>query len=127
MKINGTYSFTTYSPGYLGDFNGVFCAGIVAFGEASGISDVTTTHNNIYPSLPAGTNKDPTQLVYYIVQTPSGKRVAIADDWIVADSLTVLDNKTLKLSIGGCSLEDAGKIVRLIQAEGYTVKSSTFI
>lgn len=85
VSIGTSYKFTLVNNAYVGTEQIGKLISNCDFEMASLVMDVSQLHVNIYPSLPAGVNRDPKQLEYYIVQTSDNAKIAIAKQWLAKD------------------------------------------
>jgi len=80
----------------------------------------------VYPLLPSGTEEDPTQYTYLLLESPDKRTEILAYEWIDSNSITTADVMTVSVTIPVATAEDATKIrdtLTLMGYSGFTIKT----
>lgn len=82
LSIGTTYKFTLINNAFIGAEQIGKLASICDYNMATYIMDVGQLHVNIFPNLPAGVNRDPKMLQYYVIETSDTTKIVVASQWL---------------------------------------------
>lgn len=119
VQIGKTYTFNTRSAAFLGAK--IVRAKLKYFGDADTVRkdfSIDQLFAQIYPTLPAGSPKDVNASVYYVFEAQNGSKIVMAESWIDAASLEVVEHVTISVTIPQASLSDVEAVRIAISAAG---------
>lgn len=121
LKFNSIVSFNVYAPTVLGStYQDVKVKAMLDVGSASMLIDPVALHTNIYPSLPEGTEDDPSGYQYVKVEHPNGSVSVIGLPWIDPDTIKVSGKGTLTVTIADIEPQDRDVVLRALASNGFT-------
>lgn len=124
---NRRYSFTTLAPSVLGGSRTASkIKAILDYSMAIKQDAVSQKARIVYPLLPSGTEEDPTQYTYLLLESPDKRTEILAYEWIDSNSITTADVMTVSVTIPVATAEDATKIrdtLTLMGYSGFTIKT----
>lgn len=128
VQIGQKVSFEVYpSTIYGSNHNGVTVTGFVDAATAQALGyDIFAMHQNVYPSLPAGTPDDPTQYSYVMVVGNNGGRILLGSPWIVSDSIRIDSGKTLTLVFQNLDEQRKNRIIEACKRNNENPDSVVF-
>lgn len=119
LQIGKSYNFTLYASGVLGTgYNNAKVLGIMDYGSAKVVQDITSLHIQAYPDLPTGTLRDASKLIYVKLSTVQGEVRVIAMDWISSVPVEVT-TQSATVVIAQISSSDISIIRNLLVVNGY--------
>lgn len=119
LAIGKSYNFTLYASGVLGTgYNNAKVLGIMDYGSAKIVQDITPLHIQAYPDLPSGTPRNASKLIYIKISTLSGEIRVIAMDWISSEPVEVTTQSAV-VTITQISSVDIAIIRNLLVVNGY--------
>lgn len=89
MEVNGFYEFSTYADSILGsNYRGAQLVSQLNYDEAIALEfdNIEAKQRQIYPYLPKGTPREHEKYVYYVF-SHRGKKIVIANMWIIPNSI----------------------------------------
>lgn len=117
-------SFDVYPVATLGDvYKKVKVLAIVDYDTARLFSDVETTANNVYSTLPVGTPKDAKNYRYLKLRSQNGAISCVALEWINQSTIVVHDEVYVNAKIRLRSIEDTESIRKVLIANGLDLVS----
>ena len=127
FEIGNKYNFTTISTTVLSQFyKNMEVVAIVQFEVAIMFSDVITVYDNINAEL----NKiagDPKTATYILFKNSDGEKIVLSLDWVDPDSLELVEEIKLSLTISGISNLDIPVIKNVITSLGYKIDTANII
>jgi len=119
FEIDKLYNFSTIAPVTLSEnYKNMKVLGEVTFQVAIQFTDVVTTRNKIIKET--GTELlDPKIVKYVILKNEDGDRVILGLDWIVTDSIIMVDSVDATIVIPNINSEDLVIIKNAILALGH--------
>lgn len=99
-SINKYYDFSVYATSVLGvSYSGAKLISILDYYTALTFSNIQLKHKQVYPYLPPGTDDNNTNYTYYLFEY-LGKKIVLADVWIITASITetLASSKTIRLN-----------------------------
>lgn len=119
LDIGKSYDFTLHASGVLGTgYSNAKVLGIMDYGSAKVVQDITPLHIQAYPDLPTGTPRDASKLIYVKISTLQGEMRVIAMDWISSTPVEVT-TQTITVTISQVSSSDVAIIRNLLTVNGY--------
>lgn len=119
LQIGKSYNFTLYASGVLGTgYSNAKVLGIMDYGSAKTVQDITPLHIQAYPDLPAGTLRDASKLIYVKLSTVQGETRVVAMDWISSEPVEVT-TQSATVVIAQISSSDISIIRNLLVVNGY--------
>jgi hypothetical protein len=119
LDIGKSYDFTLYASGVLGTgYSNAKVLGIMDYGSAKVVQDITPLHIQAYPDLPTGTPRDASKLIYVKISTLQGETRVIAMDWISSAPVEVT-TQTIVVTISQVSSSDVAVIRNLLTVNGF--------
>lgn len=120
FEIKKTYSFRVYPAGILGNnFDNVTVLGILDRATAQTITNITTKHPLIYPTLPSGSPEDPDDYTYLKIRFESGDITAIAQEWIQPNSIQLVEEATCVVRLQQFSPAKLTLLREVLSANGF--------
>lgn len=118
----GTYTFEVIAPAILGasKFENAKLTGVYTYDDAKLFENIDLLYRQIYPSLPHGTPDSPRLQKYYAFRLPSGERKFVCEQWILADSVTLVTLVNFSVLFTEQSVETVEAVRQLLVAAGYT-------
>jgi len=112
-----TYNFDVYPSAFIGNgFKNVTVMAIMDRETANKEIDTAALHVQYFPTLPAGTPNDPDAYDYVKLKLPSGNTTVIGLAWIKAETVQLVDARTITAKIGGVTVNDLARVrLALIQ------------
>lgn len=128
FQINQVYSFKVYPAALLGDgFQNVTIAGVVDAETANQFVDIQALHQQIYPSLPAGTPSDPFKYTYLKIKRPGQTGPAyLAVPWIKDDTVIGVEALTMVITCGPVEAADEARARAALVRNNIPVQSIEF-
>lgn len=120
-EVGKVYSFAMVSPVIYGAR--IEKARLSAIGDstlAKMIAPIEQQYAQIFPNLPSGSPYTPNDCKYYIFKQMNGEVIAIADQWIVSDSVEEISRIVFSIKIYDGNLGDAARIKAALAAIGKT-------
>lgn len=128
FQIGKIYSFNTRSPVFLGArVERVKLKSIADLDTARKFAPVDQLHAQVYPGLPEGTPRDPAAQTYYIFEAENGSTVFYAASWVIEDTIEVIQNVSVTVTIPQASIGDVEKVRVALSAagiKGFDIKTS---
>ena len=119
LDIGTAYNITMYAPAILGTgYRGATVTGLLDYGSAIQLEDVSAIHTSVLSVLPGGTPADPTKLVYVKIITAAGNTRVLALNWISAQP-TVAATTSLTVVVSNITVSDIPTISAVLKAAGY--------
>lgn len=110
LKINHHYNFSVHANSILGvNYIGAKLISILDFNTALKFDNVLLLNKQIYPYLPPGTLADSSKYTYYLFEY-NGKKVVVADVWIVENSVELSQGVTYTLKLNNITSVQLGVI-----------------
>lgn len=78
---------------------------------------------NIYPSLPAGTNKNYQNYQYLKIRHANGETGCVAIEWIDKSTFVVHEGVDIEFKIENANASDADRIREILAYNGFTAVS----
>lgn len=121
FQVGTVYKFNTLAPAILGaQFTGATLIAIMNYQTALAYINAQAIQANVGPLLPAGTPQDPKKYTYYQFQFENGSKSTFAAAWIDMNSVTVITDSDLQITIHGANDLDASRIRTALVILGYT-------
>lgn len=117
LSIGKVYTFNTQSP--------VFLGAVIERAKLSSIVDATTARKfapidqifaQVYPSLPPGSPNDVNAAIYYVFEGLNKSVVVLAENWIVENSIQLIEHVSIRVDIPRMSLSDVEVVRRALSA-----------
>lgn len=123
FEIGKRYTFSTYSPGILGDYVDVVATSeSISYPIANKLKgSVDTTHAQVYSELPKGVPQSASELTYVSFTTPTGDEIALATSWIIPNSVQISENRTMVVSILNQGQGSIDHVRGILAEYGYSV------
>lgn len=119
-KIGSYYTFDTKAPSILGaTIKNAKLIAILDYEMASNFITPATSHANIYPYLPQGTVDDYRRFVYLLFETPTVRRLVMADPWINEASVIEVNVLNMSIIIPNVTVDDSTKVRDILLLAGY--------
>ena len=119
MKIGSTYTFSTYSPAFLGArLSNVKLQSVCDVAIARLLMPVDQIYAQVFPSLPAGAVVDISSQQFYVFKELNGNRVVMAGQWIIEGSIELIQHVAYTVHIPNADEGSKDKISRALQAVG---------
>jgi len=127
VEIGQRFSFEVYPSSILGnDFNNVILdATLSSRGALREGVDIAALHQNIYPSLPAGSVNDPSQYSYIRILLANGEPQVLGVPWIRPDSIKLFVASTINLTWQNATQEQYDKIMQALSANNLSPDASS--
>ena len=120
FQIGKKYNFTTVAPVTLGaTYKNMKVKAMVDFDTAIKFEDVVTVRQKIIQETGLTLLK-PTDVLYIMFENIDGKKVILAQDWIVQSSIVLVEKINVVIKINDISTEDVPAIKDVLVAMGYT-------
>lgn len=119
IKVGNTYNFNTKSPQFIG--SRITKAKLIAVTDTEGARNyapVAQLYAQVYPSLPPGTVKDLPGRIWYIFRLQNGSNSVICDQWVVENSVELVQTVTYRIFIAEASLGQADAIKQALAGIG---------
>ena len=121
FNVGSSYTFNTVAPGILGVIViNAKLIGVIDYDTAITYSPVNVMFRQIYPLLPAGTPNNPTTTSYYRFLTTSGAYLVLAGVWIDQNTVVLVDNININVTVPNASIGDMVTLRNLLNSSGYT-------
>lgn len=121
FQIGTVYKFNTLAPAILGaTHSGATLIGMMNYQSACAYINPRAMQANVGPLLPPGTPLDEKKYTYYQFQFEGGGKIVLASAWIDMNSVTVVTNSTLLLTVRNASDLDASRIRTALILLGYS-------
>lgn len=119
VRIGQVYNFSLLASQILGNgYSNATLQAVIGYNLANTIQSVGSLHAAALPSLPTGTQSDPTQLIYYLLTTSTGAQIVIAEIWL-AQPPTLVTATTFTVNFSNVSLSDQPRLQALLNANGF--------
>jgi hypothetical protein len=119
-QLKKIYTFNTLAPAILGaQIKNAKLLGMLDYTSALAYDNVDLKFRQVYPALPAGTPNQPASCIYYWFQGESGDKIIIADAWIDATSVEVVEHINIQVNFTDASLADIARIRDALNALGF--------
>lgn len=116
-----TYNLSTRAPGILGArLESARLEATLTYTVARKFENIDLMYRQIYPLLPSGTVDSVRACKYYLFSLPSKATVMLADQWIVEDSVELVDGIEFSFTFRGMSIDDLNRILLVVNTMGYT-------
>lgn len=121
FALRQTYSFDVHPVGVLGNgFKNVVALAVMDPATALKEIDIYALHAQVYPSLPAGSPKRPTDYDYVKFRMPNGEETVLGMPWIKEDTITQITTSVIKVTLGGVTPADVTKVRNALVQNGFT-------
>lgn len=121
FNLKSRYNFNTLAPAILGvSVKNATIMGLFDSTIAANYMNVQTNHAQIYPSLPPGTVNDPTQYDYFLIRTQSGDKRVLAIQWIDVNSIQLVTQQAISITVNGTTTGDDVKIRNALLMMGFS-------
>ena len=120
FDINKTYTFNTLAPSKLGvTIRNAKLIEVESYSSAKLSFDVDSMYREIYPLLPTGVLDAPQNSIYYTFKGENNEKIKLADIWIDAPSIVLVDAIDIRIDIPGVDLTDVALLQNYLTALGY--------
>lgn len=110
LNINNHYNFSLYANSILGhSYRNARLTSILDYRTAVKFGNIDLIHRQVFPYLPPGTPSDHTKYTYYIFEH-GNKKIVIAAEWLVTDSVEQTTGKDHTLTIYNVTPDQVGII-----------------
>lgn len=100
MSIGNVYSFSTYSPAFLGaKLTRVKLKSKCDASIARKLHPIDQTYAQVFPALPFGSHFDVEGQVYYVFEQLNGDMLVMAGQWIIEDSIEEIHHVSYTVTI----------------------------
>ncbi len=121
FTLNSAFSFETLAPALLGaKIKNAKLISILGYTKAVQFFNPIAQHANIYPNLPAGTNKDLSKYTFYEFETENGEIKYLAKEWINLNTVELVSGTTTRITIYNTSINDQQKIRDWLLSAGHS-------
>ena len=120
LVIGKVYSFDSAAPGILGaEFNNVRLKAVLDYDTAKSFDNVDVKWRQVYPVLSPPPSDNPKNHEYYLFRSESGASIVVAAPWILGDTIKLIEDITITVSIYGTSVSDVAVISSGLSALGF--------
>lgn len=120
FKVNGVYSFSTYTKASTGSsFTGAKLLAELNYDTAKLFGNIDVEFAANYPLLPEGLSKDPSRYSYYQFLTNTGSKILLCSAWINAISIVENTSSIITVQVQSTSPQDANNILQLLNQAGF--------
>lgn len=129
VNIGQKISFELYPAHIYGNnFRNVTLTALIDSTLANALGfDVVAAHQNVYPSLPAGTPNDPTQYSYFRVSMDNGETMVLGTPWVRESSIVINSGNTLTMVFQDIDEARKNRIIAACRANNETPDHVTFV
>ncbi len=120
FETGNTYRFDTMAPSILGaTYTDMLCDSDISYLTLSKSVSIATLHQQVQPYLPTSKRKPPEKSRYIaFIHVPSGVVHYFAKEWIVENSVSLVQDKALTLIIKNPTDETRGLLVSVLSQLG---------
>lgn len=122
FQLRQVYDFDVYPSSLIGNnFKGVTILAIMDRQTANKEVDVQALHIQIFPLLPANSApNDPDGYDYVKIKTQSGETTILGMPWIKADTVRLVESRTIMVKIGGVASADIIRVRDALAQNGFS-------
>jgi hypothetical protein len=121
MTPGNTYTFNTTAPAALGvQIKNAKLLEICTYERAIKIENIILKFRQIYPVLPPGTPNNPALFLYYYFESESGEQVLLAEPWIDANTIALVEATNIQITCPNVSLDQITAIRNALNSLGIT-------
>lgn len=111
LVIGNTYTFTTHSPAFLGSvISRAKLQAIVNTDTARRFAEVDMIYASIFPTLPSGSVRNIQTRKWFLFKEQNGNLAVICDQWIVENTIELIETVTYTITIANAALGKAEQI-----------------
>lgn len=121
LRNKNTYNFDVYPTAFIGNnFKNVYVLGVLTREMANKEIDTAAQHIQVYNTLPPSTPNDPDAYDYVKLKWPDGSTRVIGLAWIKAETVELVDARTVTVKIGNVLASDTARIRRALVQNGFS-------
>ena len=100
FSIGNYYDFSVYANSVLGaNFTSARCTSIMDYDTALKFANIELIQKQILPYIPIGSLTDQKQYTYYLFKLKDGRNIVVADTWVIASSVQLVQSSTYTLKL----------------------------